>query len=132
MGFMMRVRNWELRLIEAIRAELEKPFDWDGSNCGDLIATAIRAVLGNHPVLEQRMAGTEVEVRAYLKGKGGFTGILGKHFQAIPATWAQDGDVALLNDDTAAVVLNGVLVGKTTEKAYRLPISKATTIYRIA
>ncbi len=131
-----RERGWENRLIKAIDAELKVPFSWEAHNCGDLMATAIRAChIGDHPLLDEITHGTKEQVTADIAKRGGLNTILKQHLQEIPRLRAQDGDLATIGNDPSncagAVVLSGMLVGKGEDKVFRLPMSLATHIYRV-
>lgn len=130
----LRTRGWEHRLVDAMRLALARPFAWEGHNCGDLMAEAVRACHGDdHPLLAELVHGTETEVVESVIERGGLDTILGKYLQMIPQLHAQDGDLATLGTGdgprAGCVVLSGCVCGIGTERTYRFPISKLNNVH---
>lgn len=132
----MRKRNWEQALIAAVNLEQSKPFDWQSNNCGHLIALAITACIGEHPVLQYLNLITDKHsALKVLAENGGLDGILGKYFWPVGPLSAMDGDVGYLaNEESMAgcIVVDNTLVFKPEGKGlFRAPITKATKLFMV-
>lgn len=136
-----RMRLWQQRYAEMIRAEMRFPFDWVHHNCAHLMATAVRACYGDdHPALaEMKEWETEEAVKSQLKDGRGLYYILGRYFQQIPILRAQDADIGLFrHGDTGpwsgCVVVDGSAMGRSEELSTRtfvMPITALQHVYRV-
>lgn len=133
---MPRVRNWDIALADAMGAELARPFEWGVADCATLMATSVRACLGDHPVLKElRRYRTKRGALRLLKTEGGLTAILERHFSPRAHAFAQTGDIGVVcNPDgsqAGVVVLDGVAVGKSETGVVRLPIRAVTAVFEV-
>lgn len=136
---MVRLRGWERRFIEGMEFELARPFDWGHSNCGHLMAVAIRACHGEHPILDHLLnLDSQERVEEHLEVNGGLEGILQDHFETIPQSFAQQADVGIFtgvgNIEVGCVIADGVAIAKMPKyngNGFRLPVSKLSKVYRV-
>lgn len=138
-----RLKGWEKRYITLVEDVLAQPFSWEHSNCAHLVAAAIRACHGEHPVLEHLKACTSQEAAmAHLQENGGLSGILGQYFQMLPTPLiAQQADVGIFEGKmpdgsiigVGCIILDGVAVGKQDDAngAFRMSVRSLKRVFKI-
>jgi hypothetical protein len=135
---MSRLPGWDIRLTEAIDAEVKKPFSFENkADCGWLMGASVRACLGDdHPVLHylERYA-TEAYCRVMLAEEGGLQGILSKFFPEVHPSLAQDGDIGYFGEGPTAaglVCMGGVAVGKAPKNGvFYIPMKLTTKVFKV-
>lgn len=108
-----RIDGWDVRLIDALAAEMDGPFAWGTRDCATLFAAAVAAVTGDDPLAAFRPWGSERTARRRLAAAG-VTSVLEfceRAFVEIVPADARRGDVGF-TADTGPLVCPVVVTGE--------------------
>lgn len=128
----MRHPDWQLRIIDTIKAASGRPFCWGENDCCLFVADVCLAACGKDPAADYRgRYRTELGAkRALAKTHGSIAAALDAHFERVPVAMAQRGDALVFDGpqgQTAAVMWAG-RVWAMTEQGAR-PISDAVPLF---
>lgn len=132
-----RVRDWEQRFIAAMNEERRKAFVWGEADCGTLMGAAVRASVPDHKALRLlKRYSSKVGAKRMLALEGGLEALLDRHFEAVPVSLAQTGDIGLVigpDGLAAGVAIEGAkAIGRDPERgSFFLPVSSVTKTYRV-
>lgn len=109
----MRVDGWDVRLLEALEAQMAGPFAWGERDCATLFAAAVTAVTGTDRSAPFRPWGSERTARRRLAAAGvrSVLAFCEREFDEIVPADARRGDVGF-TADPAPLVCPLVIVGE--------------------
>lgn len=133
-----RVDGWEKRLTAVFIRHHAAPFDYAGSNCVSLMADAIEALTGRRP-FDELIHGVE-NAQQYRRriaracGKASLSHFLSLHFDEIPPTYAQRGDLCIIDvdgDEHGAVMSDDTVLAKSRTSMMRCSRSMITRAFKV-
>ena len=112
----MRRADWRERLHKAIAEKANEPFDWRDANCAHLVAAGLAATIEDERVPNEWRGLTAFGLAKWIRAQGcsDAGGVIARYFPEIPAGFAQDGDIATVNEvrpNKKITVALGLFVG---------------------
>lgn len=127
---MMRVRNWDVRLVEWANDLVGQEYDWGRTDCGSLVERAHRLMFGKQ-IFPGMKYSTKREAVAIHARTGGVEGVLRKAGAVeIERNFVQQGDVFVEPDgdgmpSCAVVIAGGLLMTSPTDGVQLVPLALA-------
>lgn len=135
-GAPLRLPDWRQRLIDHIVATAGEPFKPGTHDCALAAANAVKAMTGKDYARGFRGYRTIAEGLRKLKAKGyeDHVALVAEHFEEIPPSMAQVGDIAVVqgDDGLALAIVQGELLYVTAPQGRALvPLTSAKRAFRV-
>jgi len=108
---MTRLHDWPLRFEALLKSRVSVPFAWGTNDCCTFAADVVIALTGADAMQDLRGTySSEAEAEALIQALGGLPEALTRYLgEAVPAAYANTGDVALVLNEgqTVVAVCNG-------------------------
>jgi hypothetical protein len=133
-----RVVGWEERLLAVLDKHRTKPFCWEASNCGNLMADVVEALRGEPGHISAHLGGFKSARGAAKKIRtGGFESLsqlVAHGLDETPVSFAQRGDLCIIEVDGVeygGCIVDGVGVGKAEAGLMRVELSLVKRAFEV-